>query len=132
MFNLAVIDNIDFAALTFKSGNIFDTPRQTSHATLRLLIQFILPDDTDDIVIMEDSNNPLFGESLFTSDLLTKFETIFTVMSKNEFNLKHLHSEIADIAPLGCKNIAEPNIVILEPGEPPSCNENVHAACEMY
>jgi hypothetical protein len=132
MFNLAVIDNIDFAALTFKSGNIFDTPRQTSHATLRLLVQFTLPDEADDIVIMEDSNNPLFGESLFTSDLLTKFETIVTEMSKKEFNLEHLHSEIADIVPLGCKNIGEPNIVILEPGKPPSCNENVHAACEMY
>ncbi|CAG8667987.1 7831_t:CDS:1, partial [Paraglomus occultum] len=53
MFNLAVIDNIDFAALTFKSGNIFDTPRQTSHATLRLLIQFTLPNAPDDI--MEES-----------------------------------------------------------------------------
>ena len=53
--------NIDFAALTFKSDNIFDTPRKTSHATLRLLIQFTLPNAPDDI--MEDSiDQPLIGE----------------------------------------------------------------------
>lgn len=95
MFNLAVIDNIDFAALTFKSGNIFDTPRKTSHATLQLLIQFTLPNAPDDI--MEESiDQPLIGESSFTDNLLITFETAFNAMSddnNNVFDLEHLHSK---------------------------------------
>ena len=94
MFNLAVIDNIDFAALTFKSGNIFDTPRKTSHATLQLLIQFTLPNATDDI--MESIDEPLIGESSFTDNLLITFETAFNAMSddnNNVFDLEHLHSK---------------------------------------
>jgi hypothetical protein len=33
---------------------------------------------------------------------------------------------------IGCQNIPPPNVVILEPGENPNCNKNVHDACDMY
>src|SRR5688572_4745168 len=35
IWNLAVIDNIDFKEKTFTYGNIFDTTRGSSHTTLR-------------------------------------------------------------------------------------------------
>src|SRR5581483_9918740 len=112
MFNLAIIDNIDFAALTYISGNIFDTPLQTSHATLRLLIQFTLPNAPDDIM-EESTDQPLIGESSFTDNLLMKFETTFNEMSNNAFNLENLYKKISNDTPLGCSNIPDPHIVIL-------------------
>jgi hypothetical protein len=34
IWNLAIIDNIDFKEKTFKFGNIYDVTRGSSHATL--------------------------------------------------------------------------------------------------
>ncbi|CAG8790173.1 4298_t:CDS:2, partial [Gigaspora rosea] len=42
-----------------------------------------------------------------------------------------VHLEITKQVPLGC-NILPPKVVILKPGDPPNCNDNVYAACEMY
>ena len=49
---------------------------------------------------------------------------------KNEFDTEVL-SEIAKQVKRGC-NIPQPNIVILEAGDQPNSDENVHNACDMY
>ncbi|RHZ54643.1 hypothetical protein Glove_425g15 [Diversispora epigaea] len=43
IWNLAVIDNIDFKQKTFTYGNIFDTTRETSHTIIRMTFQTKLP-----------------------------------------------------------------------------------------
>ena len=50
IWNISVIDNIDFKAKTFAYGNIFDTTRTSSHATLRMVFQFSLPASLDQII----------------------------------------------------------------------------------
>jgi len=93
--------------------------------TLRLLIQFTLPNAPDDI--MDESINPLTGETPFINNFLMNFETAFNAMSDNVFNLEHLHSKISDDIPLGYSNIPDPQIVILEPGKASNNDEHVHA-----
>ncbi len=39
VWNLAIIDNIDFKEKSFKFGNIYDVTRGNSHATLRMAFQ---------------------------------------------------------------------------------------------
>src|SRR6185369_10997534 len=133
IFNLAVIDNIDFKAATFARGNIFDVTRQTSHALLRMLFQFTLPETFGNTMDTESISLPLFGESLSTDNLLQNYEITFNTMLEdyeNEFDTEVL-SAIAKQVKMGC-NIPQPNIVILEPGQQPNCDDNVHDACEMY
>ncbi len=43
IWNISVIDNIDFMEQTFTYGNIFDATRKTVHATLRIVFQFTMP-----------------------------------------------------------------------------------------
>ena len=43
IWNLAIIDNIDFMAKSFQWGNLYDTSHRNSHATLRMIFQFTLP-----------------------------------------------------------------------------------------
>src|SRR6266496_977761 len=43
IWNICVIDNIDFKEKAFTYGNIYDATRHSSHATLRLLFQYQLP-----------------------------------------------------------------------------------------
>ncbi|CAG8561203.1 23349_t:CDS:2 [Cetraspora pellucida] len=50
--------------------------------------------------------------------------------NKNEFEIEDIHLEITKKIPLG-SNIPV-NVVILETGNPPNCNNNFHASCEMY
>ncbi|CAG8590705.1 16645_t:CDS:2 [Gigaspora rosea] len=82
----------------------------------------------------ESVSQPLFGESLTTDNVLTMYETILKRMldnRANDFEMEDVHSEITKQIPIGC-NLLPPKIVKLEPGNPPNCNDNVHAACEMY
>ena len=148
IWNLAIIDNIDFRASTYSRGNIYDVTRLTSHATLRMLFQFTLPASLDNLIVMGEplfegpSNNNLltvYETTLntildFTDDLLTSYETTLNIMLENdinEFSLADVHIKIAKWVPLGC-DIPEPNVVILEPGFQPNCNDHVHDSCEMY
>ena len=101
-----------------------DETRQTSHALLRMLFQFTLPESFDNV--MSNESIPLFGESSVTNNFLQKY------MLKDyghEFDTEVL-SEIANQVEMGC-NIPKPNVVILEPGNPPNCDDNVHGACEI-
>ncbi|RIA86363.1 hypothetical protein C1645_829413 [Glomus cerebriforme] len=113
IWNVSVIDNINFKEKTFAYGNIFDSTRNTSHATLHIVFQFLLlkplqliinnnNDNNNNNNNYDDNNKILFGKSDLTNNLLR------------------------------CQNIPPPNVVILKPGKNPNCDLNVHNACDMY
>ena len=94
IWNVSVIDNIDFKEKTFAYGNIFDTTRNSFYATLRMVFQFTLPSSLKSIIDNNNNNDNdndnddiiLFGESNFTDDLLNKYEEIFNELSqKSEY-----------------------------------------------
>ncbi|RHZ80869.1 hypothetical protein Glove_131g84 [Diversispora epigaea] len=120
---------------TFASGNIFDVVRQTSHVTLRMVFQFTLPTSLDNLIEENESVvQPLFGESLTTDNLLIMYETILNTMLENnvnEFDMEDVHSRITEQISTDC-NTLPPKVVILEPCDPPNCNNNMYEACEMY
>src|SRR5438128_4601940 len=98
-----------------------------------MLFQFTLPEPLGNTMGNESICLPLFSESLSTDTLLQNYEITFNTMLEgyiNEFDREVL-SEIAKQVKMGC-NIPQPNVVILEPGQPPNCDDNVHDACEMY
>jgi len=142
IWNVSVIDNIDFKESTFKYGNIFDTTRNSSHATLRMVFQFLLPIPLESIINDDDNNNNndnndriLFGESNFTNNLLKKYEKIFNELLQlsEDWDVSDFYNHnIINEIEMGCQNIPPPNVVILEPGENPNCDLNVHNACDMY
>src|SRR5436305_323521 len=86
----------------------------------------------------DDDNNDkiLFGESEFTSNLLKDYEKIFIELLQKfnkDWDVKDFYKhEIIKKIPIGCQKIPPPNVVILEPGENPNCDKNVHKACDMY
>src|SRR2546421_6583189 len=43
IWNIGVIDNIDFKEKTFAYSNIFDQIRSSTHATLRMVFQYKMP-----------------------------------------------------------------------------------------
>ncbi|PKB91647.1 hypothetical protein RhiirA5_448195 [Rhizophagus irregularis] len=45
IWNLTIIDNIDFKQKTFSFGNISDATRDTSHAILRMVFQSKIPNN---------------------------------------------------------------------------------------
>ena len=80
IWNICVIDNIDFKEKAFTYGNIYDTTRNSSHATLRLLFQYQLPIDLNSIPnneIQLDENTKLFGENSKAKEVLLTFNSIF-------------------------------------------------------
>lgn len=136
IWNLAVIDNIDFKAKTFAYGNIFDAVRKSSHATLRMVFQFHMPTPEYSSVppVSVHEQIPLGLNS--TTDTWDKrlpeiISTLFCVHGR-DFDIEKINQTIKHYIPLGCKTIGPPNVVILEAGESPSSNENVHKACDMY
>ncbi len=77
IWNISVIDNIDFKEQTFSYGNIFDSTRKSSHATLRMVFQFTLPEPLNNIIDNNNNNHSsllLFGESQYTKNLLKIYE----------------------------------------------------------
>ncbi|RGB30914.1 hypothetical protein C1646_764734 [Rhizophagus diaphanus] len=87
-------------------------------------------DDNDD-----ENNSVSFDKSVFTDNLLKKYEKIFNNLLEtcsNNWDIDNLYDKLAEEIPLGCSDISPPNVVILEPGENPNCDDNVHKACEIY
>ncbi|CAG8668978.1 11719_t:CDS:2, partial [Ambispora gerdemannii] len=95
----------------------------------------ITPEKASKMVGDQNSvNQPLFGESSITNNLLVIYETILNTMLEtriNNFGMEDVHSEIIKQVPV-VRNTLPTNVVILKPGDPPNCNENVYAACEIY
>src|SRR4051812_34578291 len=79
IWNLAVIDNIDFKQKTFTYGNIFDATRETSHTTLWMAFQTELPNPINET---KDDENELITDQVFgmndeTHQILDLFDEIF-------------------------------------------------------
>ena len=77
IWNVCVIDNIDFKEKSFKFGNIYDITRSSSHATLRMAFQAQLPIEieTDPEQVIELTvNTPLFGMNQGINETLNMFQ----------------------------------------------------------
>ncbi|CAG8560390.1 3542_t:CDS:2 [Paraglomus occultum] len=112
IWNICVVDNIDFVEKTFAYGNIFDAARRSIHATVRMKDKSVRRDRLRKRIIT------YIIEEVFRKDSNTWCQ---------ETVLDAIRQTVID----GC-NVPPPNVVILKPGESPNCNANVHKACKMY
>ncbi|CAB4409047.1 unnamed protein product [Rhizophagus irregularis] len=80
VFNLAIIDNIDFKEVSFGFGNIYDVTRGTSHATLRMVFQSTLPiltNETPEPVRELNVDTQLFGMTSGMHTMQAKIDQTF-------------------------------------------------------
>uniref|UniRef100_U9UIB1 Uncharacterized protein n=1 Tax=Rhizophagus irregularis (strain DAOM 181602 / DAOM 197198 / MUCL 43194) TaxID=747089 RepID=U9UIB1_RHIID len=145
IWNLAIIDNIDFKEKTFKFGNIYDVTRGSSHATLRMAFQIQLPIEVKtgpEQVIELTAETLLFGMNQGVENTLTIFQQIICKLLNfkkiNEeftyntnFNAETIKHEILNKLDYGSCG-ESPNIVILEPGSNPNSDEEIFHVAEMY
>ncbi|CAG8630299.1 10631_t:CDS:2 [Dentiscutata erythropus] len=111
IWNVLVIDNIDFIEKTFAYGNIYDVARRTAHATLRMVFQFILPMQLRcrnhiNVSNPREINQSLFGTSTFTSNLLKVYETTFQnflTTGDENWDVSSILSKISENVPIGCQ-----------------------------
>ena len=100
IWNLCIIDNIDFCEETFTYDNIFDTTRKTMHATLRMVFQFklshlLLKIITESKLITD--YHFYIGISIFIKDELWKFEDTFGLLLNlygENFEIQQVHEEL--------------------------------------
>jgi len=146
IWNVSVIDNIDFKEKSFTFGNIYDTTRTTTHATLRIVFQFELPISNElikDDIIQLDERTYLFGPNQFADETLLGFQLLIIRLlncKQNEnnsveysckFDCDTVNSKIIEQINIGMECLP-PHIVILEAGGNPSSDEEIFASCEKY
>ncbi|RHZ51289.1 hypothetical protein Glove_481g108 [Diversispora epigaea] len=146
IWNLAVIDNIDFKEKTFTYGNIFDATRGSSHTTLRMVFQMQMPISLDEKASDEKritSPLGLFGMNDQIKNVWDMFDKViddllnFQSNSENQvtfntnFDMTTIHEKILENIDQGC-SAGAPNIVILETGGIPNSNEGIFRSTEMY
>ena len=146
VWNLAVIDNIDFKEKTFTYGNIFDATRGSSHTTLRMAFQMQMPIPLEERACDKKkitSASGLFGMNDQMKDVWDMFDKIiddllnFQTNSENQiiyntnFDMTTIHQKILENVDHGCSADA-PNIVILETGGIPNSDEGIFQSTEMY
>ncbi|RHZ48801.1 hypothetical protein Glove_541g10 [Diversispora epigaea] len=146
IWNLAVIDNIDFKEKTFSYGNIFDTTRGSSHTTLRMAFQMQMPFSLEEKASDEKkitSPSGLFGMNDQIRNIWNMFDEIidnllnFQTDSENQitfntdFDMTTIHQEILKNIDYGCL-AGTPNIVILETGGIPNSDDGIFQSTEMY
>ncbi|GES76543.1 hypothetical protein GLOIN_2v1482460 [Rhizophagus clarus] len=146
IWNICVIDNIDFKEKTFTYRNIYDTTRSSSHATLRLLFQYQLLVELNSIPdeeIQLNENTKLFGENLITNEVSLIFNTIFIQLLNCqtisnlpdqfsfEYDAKIINEKIINYFNHGpfCPPV---HIIILEAGDNPNKDVNIKTACNQY
>ncbi|GBC20034.2 hypothetical protein GLOIN_2v1785590 [Rhizophagus irregularis DAOM 181602=DAOM 197198] len=146
IWNLVVIDNIDFKEKSFTYGNIFDTTRKSSHTTLRMAFQMRMPIPLEERV--DDKKNitsptGLFGMNDLMKDTWDKFDDIIDnllnfqtssegqLLYNTDFDMAAIHQKILENVDHGCLADA-PNIVILETGGIPNSDEGIFQSTEMY
>ncbi|CAJ0900037.1 14222_t:CDS:2 [Entrophospora sp. SA101] len=120
IWNLCVIDNIDFQEKTFGYNNIFDVTRRTTHSTLRMVFQFKLPHPLSTI----SSNSDLVlghsfhvGMSTFTEKEIEHFENTFSLLWNlygRDFDVAQVQEELWKNVEIGYL-IKPPNVIILKP-----------------
>ena len=135
IWNLCIIDNIDFREETFAYDNIFDTTRKTTHATLRMVFQLSHP--LSKIITESKLITDYYfyiGISIFIKDKLQKFEDTFGLLLNlygENFEIQQVHEELWKNLKMKCQ--VEPlNVVILEPGDNSNNTENIYAAARIY
>ncbi|RHZ88406.1 hypothetical protein Glove_23g147 [Diversispora epigaea] len=145
IWNLAVIDNIDFKEKSFKFGNIYDITRGNSHATLRMVFQAQLPFEIEtgpEPVIELTAETPLFGMNSGINETLSLFQNIIyelldfkkinnELIYKTNFDAEVIKNTILSRIDYGCLG-PTPNIVILEPGANPNSDEEILRVVTMY
>ncbi|PKK57315.1 hypothetical protein RhiirC2_826194 [Rhizophagus irregularis] len=146
IWNVCVIDNIDFKEKSFTFGNIYDTTRATTHATIRIVFQFELPNSIESIsdsTIQLNEQTYLFGPNQFANETLIGFSLLINQLlnckqTENnsieyscEFDSDIVNSKIIEQINIGIQCLP-PHIVILEAGGNPSSDEEIFAACEKY
>jgi hypothetical protein len=146
IWNLGVIDNIDFKEATFRYGNIFDTIRTSTHTTLRMVFQHQMSFDLCENKNDENQvNSPLglFGMNQIIKNTLDIFDSILDgllnikidsqgmVTYQTNFDMATVHEKILDCVEHGCE-INPPNVIILEPGGNPSSDEGIFESIQMY
>ena len=146
IWNLAVIDNIDFKDKTFTYGNIFDTTRKSSHTTLRMVFQMQMPISLEEKADDEKkitSSSGLFDMNDLMKNTWDMFDEIidnllnFQTDSKGEiiydinFDMITIHQKILENVNHGC-SADIPNVVILETGGIPNSDEGIFQSTEMY
>ena len=79
IWNLAVIDNIDFKQKTFSFGNIYDTTKNSLHVTLRMVFQSeisnYLATRQEEVIVLKE-NTCIFGMNLTIQEALDGFQNI--------------------------------------------------------
>ncbi|RHZ63144.1 hypothetical protein Glove_332g15 [Diversispora epigaea] len=146
IWNIAVIDNIDFKEKTFYYGNIFNTTRETSHATLRMTFQNYLPIQIEDSIentINLTKETILFGMNERCKDMLDSWDTILDnllqfeinnnkeITYKTNFDIFEIRQKLMNSLENGCF-CPPPNIVIMDAGGNPSSDEGIFESAKMY
>ncbi|PKK64356.1 hypothetical protein RhiirC2_769934 [Rhizophagus irregularis] len=146
IWNLAIIDNIDFKEKSFKFENIYDVTRESSHAILRIAFQIQLPIDIirtgPEEMVELTADTPLFGMNSRIDQLLMTFQEVF----KELLDFKNINGELSYRKDFDAKSVKDillskldygclepsPNVVILEPGNNLNSDEEILNAAEMY
>ncbi|PKY33084.1 hypothetical protein RhiirB3_451730 [Rhizophagus irregularis] len=145
VYNLAVIDNIDFKEASFGFGNIYDVTHGTSHATLRMVFQSTLPiivNETPEPIKELNADSHLFRMTQGMYIMQSKIDCVFEKLldfqkSINEINYNKnldvdiIEKEILTQCEFGCL-ILPPNVVILTPAGSPNDDEKIFHATQMY
>ncbi|POG71212.1 hypothetical protein GLOIN_2v1774956 [Rhizophagus irregularis DAOM 181602=DAOM 197198] len=146
IWNLGVIDNIDFKEATFRYGNIFDTTRTSTHKTLRMVFQHQMPFNLYENKNDENQNSSpleLFGMNQMISNTLDIFDSVLDnllnvqinsqgiAIYQTNFDMAIVHDEILNRVEHRCK-VEPPNVVILEPGGVPNSDEGIFESLEIY
>ncbi|RHZ81960.1 hypothetical protein Glove_115g59 [Diversispora epigaea] len=144
IWNLAVIDNIDFKQKTFTYGNIFDVTRDTSHTTLRMAFQTQLPIPIDDTKNNEKelTSDHIFGMNESAYQILKLFDKIFDeclafddingeLKYNTNFDATTIHNKILEKLTHGCF-CSPSHVIILEAGGIPNSNEGIYQSVDMY
>ena len=146
VWNLVIIDNIDFKEKTFTYGNIFDTIRGSSHTTLRMIFQMRMLISLEEKACDEKkiiSLSDLFEMNDQIKDTWDMFDKIidnllnFQTNTENQityntdFDMTTIYQKILENVDHGCSSDAL-NIVILETSEIPNSDEGIFQSTEMY
>jgi hypothetical protein len=145
LWNLAIIDNIDFKEKCFSYGNIYDVTRSTSHAILRMAFQsqinYPLRNRLDETIQL-DKNTCLFGMNVETEQTLSLFhETIKELLDFQIINNEWKFNENIDSNIIKKKLLTKmnrgslgpsPKIVIFEPGRNPNDDNDILESAKMY
>ncbi|RHZ52595.1 hypothetical protein Glove_460g65 [Diversispora epigaea] len=128
---------------SFTFGNIYDVTKETSHATLRIVLQSNISSNfVSSEVIQLNEETPLFGMKPDIQKILNKFQKIFEkilnfkiednqLIYNREFDTKLIKKIILSELDSRCHG-SSPSIIILEPGNNPNSDDTILNAAMMY